>query len=334
MSRLCLKQLVSACVHLSRAAGRVIRQTHKEGQLGAHNKKDGADTQEAKAMDAAEVLTIADLRAQHVIVSNIRTMFPGIRLVGEEDEADSKEEACKLGETQVVPLDAVPMLECMEVPTELAESLTLEDTCLWIDPLDGTIEFVRGNLQHVCVLIGITVKDRPVAGVVLEVFRTKNNPDGIVTYGAVGVGVFGDDKTVFGNAPDILIAGSEMKSSQHARVKEGLQRLKDGGAAEPVISQGAGQNILRVLRGQNSVFAAGPGASRWDTCACEALLMAVGGKITDLDGQPYQYTQGVPDYLNATGIIAARTENIHATVVDAMSVAGEPVEKRARTEQC
>ena len=91
------------------------------------------------------------------------------------------------------------------MPEDFAASLTLADTCLWIDPLDGTLSFVRNELHQVSILIGIAVRDRPVAGVILEPFV--GGPDGTVTYGAVGVGVFGDRVPAFGNPPDSFLIG-------------------------------------------------------------------------------------------------------------------------------
>merc|ERR1712232_1505880 len=129
-------------------------------------------------------------------------MFPGIRIVGEEDETSGGKEAPTL-------LQDVQPLAHMEVPDVLASSLTPTDTCLWVDPLDGTIEFVRNNLHHVAVLIGVAVRDRPVAGVVLEPFVTNERPNGVVTYGAVGVGVFSDHIPAFGNAPEVLTPGMQ-----------------------------------------------------------------------------------------------------------------------------
>mmetsp|Transcript_3119 Transcript_3119/g.5046 ORF Transcript_3119/g.5046 Transcript_3119/m.5046 type:complete len:338 (-) Transcript_3119:169-1182(-) len=328
------KKLLSACVHLSRIAGHTIRETHKEGQLGAHNKKDASDKQDGQKMEAADVLTIADLRAQHVIVSNLRTMFPNIRIVGEEDEGDAKSEASKLGETPSISLADVPVLEDLIVPSDLAEALTLKDTCLWIDPLDGTIEFVRGNLHNVCVLIGIAVRDRPVAGVVLQPFVVDENPNGCVTYGAAGVGVFGDRVPAQSDAPNVLTLGAEEKSLKLPRIQKSVEILRSTGIAEPVVSQGAGQNLLKVLRGETSFFIQGPGASRWDSCANEALLLAVGGKVTNLDGSPYQYVQDAPNYLNSEGLIAGRTEDIHSQVLNAVLASTEmeeSAEKRAKT---
>lgn len=324
-TRLDLKQLLSACVHLARRGGRIIREVHREGQLGAHNKTTDSDTRVAQAMDPAEVLTIADTRCQHAIVSSLRGMFPGIRLVGEEDEQNGKE-----AHKEELPtlLQDVPSLENFPaVPASLADSLTIGDTCLWIDPLDGTIEFVRNNVHNVCVLIGICVCDRPVAGVVLQPFV--GGEDGTVTYGAVGVGVFGDRNPAYNDPPAELRVGTEPKHAGKPRIKAALERLQTA----PVISQACGQNMLKVVRGEASAFIMDSGASRWDTCACEALLMAVGGRVTTLDDQPYLYLQSDESYLNAGGVIAARTDALHGRVAAAFhQEQEEQVAKKAKTD--
>jgi 3'(2'), 5'-bisphosphate nucleotidase len=41
-----------------------------------------------------------------------------------------------------------------------------EDVVVWVDPLDGTSEFIHGHLEHVTVLIGIAFKDSPIAGII------------------------------------------------------------------------------------------------------------------------------------------------------------------------
>ena len=42
---------------------------------------------------------------------------------------------------------------------------------IWIDPLDGTSEFVQGHLSSVTVLIGLTIDGIPKAGVVHHPFK-------------------------------------------------------------------------------------------------------------------------------------------------------------------
>jgi len=197
-SRIDFQKLMSACVHLSRRGGHIIKEEHKRGCLGAHNKKQLGDERAVAAMEGNELLTVADGRAQDAIVTSLRGMFPSIRLVGEEGEVPSKEAPTSL--------DEVPLLERFSeshVPAELQNTLTLEDTCLWIDPLDGTKEFVLGNLQNVSVLIGIAVRDRPVAGVLHQPFV--GGEEGTVTYGALGVGVFGDREPAWAEPPEDFV---------------------------------------------------------------------------------------------------------------------------------
>ena len=315
-ARLDLTALLSACVHLARRGGRIIREVHREGRLGAHNKALEGDARAADAMDPAEVLTIADTRSQAAIVSGLRAMFPGIRIVGEEEEVVVEEEGHGTEPGRKEPptalADVPPLASDWDVPPALAASLTLADTCLWVDPLDGTIEFVRGNLQHVCVLIGVCVRDRPVAGVMHQPF-VGGGEDGTVTYGAVGVGVFGDRRPASADPPPELRLATEPKHAEKPRIKAAMEALR----ACPVISQACGQNLLKVLRGETSALVMESGASRWDTCAGEALLMAVGGKVSQLDGEPYLYTQGAGSYQNTGGLIAARTEALHARVARA-----------------
>jgi len=299
-ARLDLRALMSACVHLARRGGRIIREVHQSGHLGEHNKKVEGDVRAVEAMAANEVLTVADNRAQDAIVTSLRSMFPRLRLVGEEGEVAGKEAA--------TPFEEVEMLDpSFEAPPELAEALTEADTCLWIDPLDGTKEFVLNNLENVSVLIGIAVRDRPVGGVMFQPFV--GGERGTVTYGALGLGVRGDREPPVSDPPEELVIVTNPKSAELPRVKAALEGLDI--PHKLVLANASGNKLLRVLRGEASAFVIGPGPSRWDTCAGEGLLLAVGGKATTMDGQPYTYEEN-GEYENKAGLIAARTEAIHA----------------------
>lgn len=48
---------------------------------------------------------------------------------------------------------------------------------------------------------------------------------------------------------------------------------------------------------------ASKGLKRWDSCAPEAILTAIGGKFTDLYGNFYEYNKNV-DPLNKFGVLA------------------------------
>lgn len=49
-----------------------------------------------------------------------------------------------------------------------------EDVVVWVDPLDGTSEFTQGLLDHVTILIGLSVKGKAVGGVIHQPFFNHN----------------------------------------------------------------------------------------------------------------------------------------------------------------
>ena len=49
--------------------------------------------------------------------------------------------------------------------------------CTWVDPLDGTKDFVRGDLEHVTTMIGITVNEKPHVGIISQPFVLSDNPE-------------------------------------------------------------------------------------------------------------------------------------------------------------
>ena len=54
---------------------------------------------------------------------------------------------------------------------------------IWIDPLDGTSEFVQGHLSSVTVLIGLTIDGIPKAGVVHHPFKSDiDNGEGMTLF--------------------------------------------------------------------------------------------------------------------------------------------------------
>lgn len=76
------------------------------------------------------------------------------------------------------------------LPSEstIRESLDLRKVCLWIDPIDCTLGFIKGNVEDVTVLIGLTYQKKPVAGIIGTPFKLlgdKKVYEPIVTIGSV-----------------------------------------------------------------------------------------------------------------------------------------------------
>ena len=60
-----------------------------------------------------------------------------------------------------------------------------------------------------------------------------------------------------------------------------------------------------------------PGCKKWDTCAPEAVLRAMGGVLTDITGQPYKYNKDVV-HMDAMGVLATPNQQIHDDIVKDM----------------
>lgn len=51
---------------------------------------------------------------------------------------------------------------------------------------------------------------------------------------------------------------------------------------------------LLLMEGKAHAYVfASRGCKKWDTCAPEAVLMSIGGVLTDMDGTHYKYTEDV-----------------------------------------
>ena len=71
------------------------------------------------------------------------------------------------------------------------EEFNTKNATVWVDPLDGTTEFVNGNLSGVTVLIGLAIDGVPKIGVVHNPYRN-NDPKcaGMTIFGTQEHGAF------------------------------------------------------------------------------------------------------------------------------------------------
>ena len=76
-------------------------------------------------------------------------------IIGEEDESEV-----------TLDMDGGPLNKALLSDNMNDESIPLDEIALFVDPLDGTREFVEGRLQNVACLIGISRNNRPIAGVI------------------------------------------------------------------------------------------------------------------------------------------------------------------------
>ncbi|MET0413109.1 MAG: inositol monophosphatase family protein [Polyangiaceae bacterium] len=180
----------------------------------------------------------------------------------------------------------------------------------FVDPLDGTREFVARNGQFV-VMIGVVDGDHATAGVVHAPVT------GTTWYGALGSGAW---RSVQGGSPQPIrvsdIARPEFASvvSSRSQRSAALQRALDSLGARQHLSVGsAGLKGGQVADGSADAYLSiGRSGKLWDACAVDALVHAAGGRFTDTQGKRLDYRS--PDISLKSGILACN-EHLHAALL-------------------
>ncbi|CAL8090685.1 unnamed protein product [Calicophoron daubneyi] len=289
-----LMRVLASSVDLASRASEIIRDVMASKHLDIVDK--GVDDFQSKA----------DRDSQRCIVGSLLKSFPGLKIVGEEGALPAGDIETFTGMNSVVLSKTCP--------GEFA-STTLDDMVVWVDPLDGTKEFTEGLTEQVTVLIGIAVKGKPVAGVIAQPFyhpRTCSEPTTRTIWGLDGLGIFGLTPHLPGTVPYPLDPNVPKGSIKHTVVvtrshpTPTLQATIDSCFPTEVLRVGGcGYKVITLLEGLAHVYLfPSPGCKRWDTCAPEALLTSVGGRLTDLFGESYDYSYTL-DPVDRRGVLAA-----------------------------
>jgi 3'(2'), 5'-bisphosphate nucleotidase len=234
------RALLDAIVALARQAGDAILEIYRR-PFDVQAKADGSP------------VTLADQRAEDVIVPGLQRLTPDVPVVAEE----------------AVARDGAPVV----------------GSRFWlVDPLDGTREFASRN-DEFTVNIALVEAAAPVLGVVFAPAL------GRLFVGAVGLGAWCDDR--------------QGRRELHARPppREGItvalsRSHLDTGPTEDFLARHPVRRRLRagsslkfglIAAGEADLYPRLGRTMEWDTAAGHALLLAAGGAVTDLQGQPLRY---------------------------------------------
>ena len=196
-----VSEFLSVSINLAEQCGKVIRSVYDSGDLST-KLKDGGDGP----------VTVADFQVQKTIETNLKTLFPEIQIRGEEEKAltDKYESAFGaetlsktilsqdfLNKSQASRKEFLGLLKKTSYPNEDEfeveanfENFKLEDATVWVDPLDGTSDFVKNNLPAVTVLIGVSIKNVSRIGIVHNPFSLADQTQGVTYFGTIEHGVF------------------------------------------------------------------------------------------------------------------------------------------------
>lgn len=205
----------------------------------------------------ADPVTEADRRANALIVERLTREFPGVPIVAEESRP------------------------------ETFANYAASNEIFFVDPVDGTNEFVERNPEFV-VMIGLLEGNQATLGVMHAPAL------GIAWAGAAGKGAervdaHGTRSPI--NVSDVAELGAARLVSSRSHRSVRLDRaLASLGPREVYTKGSAGLKGTEVAEGfadaHVAPFYAG---KRWDACAAEALIVAAGGRVTDAYGEPLAY---------------------------------------------
>nr|XP_058895861.1 3'(2'),5'-bisphosphate nucleotidase 1 isoform X4 [Kogia breviceps] len=274
-----LMRLVASAYSIAQKAGTIVRRVIAEGDLGIVEKTCATDLQ-----------TKADRLVQMSICSSLARKFPKLTIIGEE-------------------------------------------LVVWVDPLDGTKEYTEGLLDNVTVLIGIAYEGKAIAGVINQPYynyqnsenqklreprneakvrkiarllaalvgRKEAGPDAVLgrtIWGVLGLGAFGFQLKEVPAGKHII---TTTRSHNSQLVVDCVAAMNPD---DVLRVGGAGNKIIQLIEGKASAYVfASPGCKKWDTCAPEVILHAVGGKLTDIHGNALQYNKEVK-HVNSAGVLA------------------------------
>jgi 3'(2'), 5'-bisphosphate nucleotidase len=222
-------------------------------------------------------VTQADEAAEKIILEDLASIAPGVPVVAEESVAAGK------------------------VPS-------VADRFFLVDPLDGTREFVSQR-DEFTVNVALIEAGVPVLGVVFAPARRE------LFWGDVHAGKAGRiDADADGTMPSFGVSISARKppaggltavASRSHRTPETDALLANYPVTE-FRSIGSSLKFCLVAAGEADIYPRIGTTMEWDTAAGQAVLIAAGGSVSDLEGAPFRY--GKPGFKNGNFIARGRAE--------------------------
>jgi len=242
-----MQELLALAVRLAEQAAEIIREVRAAGFVVA-----------AKADESP--VTVADMRAEALIVAGLRAAAPDIPVIAEEEVA--------------------------------AGRITAPAARYWlVDPLDGTREFAAGRPEF-AVNIGLIENGVPVLGAVASPALDE------LHFGVVGQGAWkrrgGVETPITARHPPP--EGLTVMASRHYADDPALAALLGQYKIAALTNIGSALKFLRLADGSADFYPRLGRTMEWDTAAPQAVLEAAGGAVLTADGQPLRY--GKPGWEN------------------------------------
>lgn len=249
--------------------------------------------------------------AAEVVMNIYAEADPGVELKGPDDPVTraDKEANTLLLEHLGRDFPGVPLVAEESAP-ETYEGFGTAPYVIFVDPVDGTKEFIKKNGEF-AVMLGFAEAGVATVGVIDccaldEVFAA-----------AQGLGAFrhaGGSKTRLHVSPVTSLAEASCtisRSNRSTHVEERVARL---GCKKLVPTGGSGIKAVRLAAGLVDLYAhpANGPIKLWDTCAPDIIIKEAGGLYTDRFNRVYDYRG---PYEQNAGTVAANP-TLHAAAIE------------------
>lgn len=278
-------------------------------------------------------VTLADLTVQAVIGHRLSALFPGDAFLAEEDSGSLDASPTMAEKVGALARTAVPGLEDGEIAAALDRGSHPggADGRHWVlDPVDGTKGFLRG--QQYAIALALVDRGRVVVGALgcpnLPAPGQRGNGDGWIFHAARGGGAWA---TPCGGGKTVAAAVDSIADSAEATFCESVEAAHAAHSVQAGIARRLGithepyridsQCKYAVLaRGEASIYLRLPRDTSyrekvWDHAAGAIVIEEAGGRVSDLDGNPLDFSKG-RRLATGRGIIATNGL-LHEAVLEA-----------------
>ena len=345
MKTISLSQLTSSCIDAGWQGCQVIRSFHE-----AHKESKGGKLKIGG--DSRSVVTQCDIDAQAKIIGALRETWGNeLVIIGEEDEAEAPLDEQNLDSNSSCLLRKDILFDDKEIPSvttiDTDEEIPLNELALFVDPVDGTREFVEGRLHNVACLIGIARNSRPIAGIIGVPFPAGDDlsSEAEIHY---AIADRKDFAGVWRQKQKLLSATNDDKSGNDD--VDADMTILTGDSSNPILKKATARahslvasqgNVRHLIVGGTAAklrmvaTSTSPTVSilhfdteLWDTCPAEALLKCKGGKITDMFGAPLVHCPK-RKFGNVFGVVASSkgASALHDELCQSMRADSETVHK-------
>jgi 3'(2'), 5'-bisphosphate nucleotidase len=226
-------------------------------------------------------VTAADREANDLICTELTRSFPGIPIVAEESDPST-----------------------FDVRRDTAE-------CFFVDPLDGTREFVARNGEF-AVMIGLARDGRAALGVVAAPVTERVHCGATDGGGAFEIARDGSRRPIHPSRVELpgeahaLVSRSRATDETFALLARlGVPRVDKLGSA--------GLKAAAVACGEADAWLQpSAGGKLWDTCGPEAIAVGAGAVFGSARGKPIDYRAGP---LELDGVLVAATRSLFDRLV-------------------